>query len=222
MQHARDVRTQQRSATLQRPVDRSDSESREPRRYGKPSDRSPSRYEKSPDRYFGESDSYEPHRSSGPGDYRSLPLQSSRRAKFSNKRNSVGNTFHSSESENEGSRASHVSTGSNRSVYLHATAVAEIPVQRGGEDSSERSGVQRQSRKVTRSFSVMAPWKPRHNREPPQHYDYENEDSRQAAKPPRPPRKPSEPVSRSQTLANKDSKLIDWLKKKKSREGKGI
>ncbi|XP_018026691.1 histone-lysine N-methyltransferase, H3 lysine-79 specific isoform X2 [Hyalella azteca] len=175
-------------------------------------------------RYFGESDREMTRdgRSSGPGDYRSLPARSSRSPnKRPTRGGSAGSSLQSSESENDshqGSRASHVSTGSNRSVYLHATAVADIPVQRDGE--SDRSGVQRQAKKVTRSFSLLAPWKPRHPREP-HHIEYDSRDTRHA-KPPRPPRKTVDTVGRSQTLTNKDSKLSGWLKKKKTKEGKGI
>lgn len=187
-------------------------------------------------RYFGDSDHDTRPRnaSSGPGDYRSLPTRTTRDG-AANKRNgansrlrgdgggggSAGSSLQSSESENDshqGSRASHVSTGSNRSVYLHATAVADIPVQKG--DESENPGVQRQTRKVTRSFSLLAPWKPRHAREV-QNYEYDN-NTRHAARPPRPPRRSAEHVNRSQTLTNKDSKLSGWLKKRKNKEGKGI
>uniref|UniRef100_A0A2P2I8U4 Histone-lysine N-methyltransferase, H3 lysine-79 specific-like n=1 Tax=Hirondellea gigas TaxID=1518452 RepID=A0A2P2I8U4_9CRUS len=184
-------------------------------------------------RYFGDSDNEPPRpRNSGPGDYRSLPTRTTRTTN-NNRRGgrgrvggggggSAGSSLQSSESENDshqGSRASHVSTGSNRSVYLHATAVADIPVQKGEE--SDRSGVQRQSKKVTRSFSLLAPWKPRHAREV-QNIDYDSREPRHAAKPPRPPRRTNDNVNRSQTLTNKDSKLSGWLKKRKNREGKGI
>ena len=165
-------------------------------------------------------------RKSGPGDYRSLPNRTVRTgtgkpgARIAGG-GSAGSSLQSSESENDshqGSRASHVSTGSNRSVYLHATAVADIPVQR---EESEKPGVQRQTRKVTRSFSLAAPWKPKNAREA-QQYEYDNREGRHAAKPPRPPRKTSDNVGRSQTLTNKDSKLSGWLKKRKNKEGKGI
>lgn len=185
-------------------------------------------------RHFGDSD-HEPNRprNSGPGDYRSLPTRTTR-ATSANKRGakvagggggggSAGSSLQSSESENDshqGSRASHVSTGSNRSVYLHAMAVADIPVQKDGE-TSDKPGVQRQTRKVTRSFSLLAPWKPKHAREP-NNIEYDNKETRHAAKPPRPPRRSADNVGRSQTLTNKDSKLSGWLKKRKSKEGKGI
>ncbi|KAF2351177.1 hypothetical protein FHG87_018067 [Trinorchestia longiramus] len=171
-------------------------------------------------RYFGESDTEPPRhpRGSGPGDYRSLPARTSRTPnKRPTRGGSAGSSLQSSESDDshQGSRASHVSTGSNRSVYLHATAVADIPVQKEGGDP-DRPGVQRQAKKVTRSFSLLAPWKPKHPREPHQ-IEYDSRDTRHA-KPPRPPRRAAEPVGRSHTLTNKDSKLSGWLKKKKSKE----
>jgi len=135
---------------------------------------------------------------------------------------SAGSSLQSSESENDshhGSRASHVSTGSNRSVYLHATAVADIPV----TDGDSRPGVRRQARKVTRSFSMAAPWRPRRpSKDAPS--SQECEEGGRAAKPPRPPRRPSTeaPVGRAHTLTQKDSKLSGWLRKRKGKEGKGI
>lgn len=201
---------------------------------GPPRNATTSRVDRTPSfkqRYFGDSD-HEPNRprNSGPGDYRSLPTRTTR-ATSANKRGtkvaggggSAGSSLQSSESENDshqGSRASHVSTGSNRSVYLHAMAVADIPVQKDGE-TSDKPGVQRQTRKVTRSFSLLAPWKPKHAREP-NSIEYDNKETRHAAKPPRPPRRSADNVGRSQTLTNKDSKLSGWLKKRKSKEGKGI
>ncbi|KAK8371914.1 hypothetical protein O3P69_013511 [Scylla paramamosain] len=99
-------------------------------------------------RYFGDTDNDEtippPAPSplplpSHPGDYHSLPSRvaaknsrSSRPGRLSRGRSpgSHASSRNSSESEvdSHASRASRVSTGSNRSVYLHATAVADIPI----------------------------------------------------------------------------------------------
>jgi len=182
---------------------------------------------------------YDQDQKSGPGDYRSLPVRTHRagntRLRAANAGiGSAGSSLQSSESENDshhGSRASHVSTGSNRSVYLHATAVADIPV----TDGDGRPGVKRQARKVTRSFSMAAPWRPRRaSRDASHPPDYEAEGGRAAAKPPRPPRRPSDTggpggsggsggaVGRAHTLTQKDNKLSGWLRRRKSKEGKGI
>jgi len=170
---------------------------------------------------------YDEDPKSGPGDYRSLPVRAHRTGNTRPRAvnagiGSAGSSLQSSESENDshhGSRASHVSTGSNRSVYLHATAVADIPV----TDGDSRPGVRRQARKVTRSFSMAAPWRPRRpSKDAPS--SQECEEGGRAAKPPRPPRRPSTeaPVGRAHTLTQKDSKLSGWLRKRKGKEGKGI
>ncbi|KAK4290111.1 hypothetical protein Pmani_036977 [Petrolisthes manimaculis] len=101
---------------------------------------------------------------------------------------------------------------SNRSVFLHATAVADIPGRRGagggggvgaggdGDESntatpSERTA-RRESKKVSRSFSLLAPWKPRHYREKYE-VEYDNREAERGAGgakgalPPRPPRRPA-------------------------------
>lgn len=167
-------------------------------------------------------------------------------------RGSAGSSLQSSESEadshggSHASRTSRVSTGSNRSVYLHATAVADIPVRRSSDEAPSERGVTKQSKKVTRSFSLVSPWKPRHYREKyeveydnremnksPESADIKNikagKPEKKNALPPRPPRKApenlasedSKKVGRSQTV-HKDSKLAGWLRKKRNKEVKGI
>ncbi|XP_071549237.1 uncharacterized protein [Panulirus ornatus] len=211
-------------------------------------------------RYFGDTDIESNHGTgSGVGNYRSLPNRSSRsahknagkgRRSASGPRGmsppvvgSAGSSLQSSESEvdshggshaSRASKASHVSTGSNRSVFLHATAVADIPVRRGPEDVPSERNVSRQSRKVSRSFSLLAPWKPRHYREKFE-VEYDNREVKEArgeannskgALPPRPPRRPApdandKKVNRSQSMY-KDSRLATWLRRRKNKEAKGI
>ncbi|XP_068249596.1 zinc finger CCCH domain-containing protein 13-like isoform X2 [Palaemon carinicauda] len=211
-------------------------------------------------RYFGDTD-IESNRGgvNTVPDYRSLPNRASRSAhKNAGKSRriatgprgmsppvvgSAGSSLQSSESEvdshggshaSRASKASHVSTGSNRSVYLHATAVADIPVRRGQEDAPSERAISRQTKKVSRSFSVLAPWKPRHHRERYE-VDYENHEAHdnkgepnnsKGALPPRPPRRQAndshdKKVNRSQSMY-KDSRLAGWLRRRKHKEAKGI
>ncbi|KAK2722328.1 hypothetical protein QYM36_002758 [Artemia franciscana] len=96
---------------------------------------------------------------------------------------SLSSSLNNSESEGGEGGSQAASASSQRSVYLHATTVADIPVpgyvsQRRRDDSSEYEGVPaihpvaqahggqlKNARHVSRSFSVLAPWKPRHYRE---------------------------------------------------------
>ncbi|KAK7074435.1 hypothetical protein SK128_019145, partial [Halocaridina rubra] len=210
-------------------------------------------------RYFGDTD-IESNRGgvSAVADYRSLPNRASRSAHRNVGRGrrtasgprgmsppvvgSAGSSLQSSESEvdsqggshaSRASKASHVSTGSNRSVYLHATAVADIPVRRGTDEAPSERGINRQTKKVSRSFSMLAPWKPRHYRERYE-MDYENHEAHdgrgeangKGALPPRPPRRPvnesnDKKVNRSQSMY-KDSRLAGWLRRRRNKEAKGI
>ncbi|KAL7639065.1 UNVERIFIED_CONTAM: hypothetical protein RMT77_010599 [Armadillidium vulgare] len=221
-------------------------------------------------RYFGDTDTELPRSKrvispeSYKGDnYRSLPNRKSRttgsrqnlaprrgmgiRKTSPGARGSAGSSLQSSESEadshggSHASKASHISTGSNRSVYLHATAVADIPVRRSSDEAPSEKGISKQSKKVTRSFSLISPWKPRHYKEKYE-VEYDNREVREvrntkdnnevkggkkSSLPPRPPRKGQEnldstkKVGRSQTVY-KDSKLAGWLRRKKNKEVKGI
>ncbi|XP_076047728.1 uncharacterized protein LOC143029146 isoform X2 [Oratosquilla oratoria] len=191
------------------------------------------------------------------GEFSTLPARTSRNGRSSSaaRRNgtnksspnraaggSAGSSLQSSESEadshhgshaSRASKASHVSTGSSRSVYLHATTVADIPVKRGDrsvshdEAPSER-GVSRQSKKVSRSFSLLAPWKPRHYREKFE-VEYDNREVREAregregregrepreretrngrgALPPRPPRRTPEDKETNSKKSARDKKV---------------
>ncbi|XP_066946321.1 zinc finger CCCH domain-containing protein 13-like isoform X1 [Macrobrachium rosenbergii] len=211
-------------------------------------------------RYFGDTD-IESNRGgvNAVPDYRSLPNRASRSAhKNAGKSRrtatgprgmsppvvgSAGSSLQSSESEvdshggshaSRASKASHVSTGSNRSVYLHATAVADIPVRRGPDETPSERAMSRQTKKVSKSFSMLAPWKPRHYRERYE-VDYENHEAHdnkgeannsKGALPPRPPRRQAndshdKKVNRSQSMY-KDSRLAGWLRRRRNKEAKGI
>lgn len=120
-------------------------------------------------------------------------------------------------SESDGSAMAGAAGGSagessQRSVYLHATTVADIPTvlpaskllaarkkAQSREDmsalsgGSSGSGLRRTQRHISRSYSVLAPWKPRHYRDK---YEISYSNQQQpanivndaAAKPPRAPR----------------------------------
>ncbi|CAG0912533.1 unnamed protein product [Notodromas monacha] len=131
---------------------------------------------------------------------------------------------------------------SSRSVYLHAAAVADIPpgggsrgpTARAGRSSSlsqedllDKPGSLKKSRAVTRSLSLLAPWRPRHPKEPVEmEYSYDQDQGQTPGhgRPPRPPRRKNSPgqepvktfsakVQRHQSMP-KDSKLAGWFKKK--------
>ncbi|KAK4010787.1 hypothetical protein OUZ56_019919 [Daphnia magna] len=98
-------------------------------------------------------------------------------------------SVNSSESDGSAMQSAAGSAESQRSVYLHATTVADIPVTSHGrtaqqqllasrrhkaqsrEDMSALSGTtgstlrRTQTRQISRSYSVLAPWKPRHYRD---------------------------------------------------------
>ncbi|XP_050705999.1 general transcriptional corepressor trfA-like isoform X2 [Eriocheir sinensis] len=155
-----------------------------------------------------------------PGDYRSLPSRRIHRRRSPH--SSSQHNSSESEVDSHASKASRVSTGSNRSVYLHATAVADIPVRGGSRQTDRQSDRQtdRQTKKVTRSFSLLSPWKPRHYRE-----RYELDYERKTQLPPRPPRRPpqqqEQQQQQQQQQPQKGSKLSTWLRKK-NKEAKGI
>ncbi|CAG7838503.1 unnamed protein product [Allacma fusca] len=117
-----------------------------------------------------------------------------------------GSSLNSSGSEN-GSRMSKGSSnaGSQRSVYLHAPAVADIPptgLQRrtlSRDELSNYSGPQKQTRHLARSMSVLAPWRPRHYREKYE-LNYNNADTKENqpyGRPPKPPRRVILPTRKS-------------------------
>jgi len=118
---------------------------------------------------------------------------------------SLTSSINSSESEH-GSQGSHagqsgvsrgtnLSAASNRSVYLHATAVADIPSSKDGRpvgDSKENPNPGsnlKNSKKISRSISLLAPWKGKGVAKPNE-VNYDNSQAvygTAAAKPPRPP-----------------------------------
>jgi hypothetical protein len=177
--------------------------------------------------------------------------------------------------ESEGSNMqSGASADSQRSVYLHATTVADIPtpvvmgpkqqqrmralsredlskmspslVRSGGSGGPSSGETLRRSRHISRSYSVLAPWKPRHYRDKFE-ITYSNQQQPTSSpsggggdvlgKPPRPPRRreddavaaaaaaaavavaepsSSKPVSRSSTMP-KNTKLAGWFRNRKKK-----
>jgi hypothetical protein len=147
---------------------------------------------------------------------------------------SLTSSINSSESEH-GSQGSHagqsgvsrgtnLSNASNRSVYLHATAVADIPSSKDGKmfgDSKENlnSGSNlEKSKKISRSISLLAPWKGKGGNKQNE-VNYENQQAAAvygtaAAKPPRHPqaRKISGPgnnMSKEKKFASSSDLLRD-------------
>ena len=125
---------------------------------------------------------------------------------------SVTSSLNSSESE---------SNAANRSVYLHSAAVADIPIPANtnnasaavpprrtmsesrenlsGTPAAMNSNLQK-SQKISRSISLLAPWKPRNYKDKFEiHYD--NNPTLGKSKPPRPPS-----VTRSRTAMQRDKK----------------
>ncbi|CAG0882712.1 unnamed protein product [Cyprideis torosa] len=86
----------------------------------------------------------------------------------------------------------------NPSVYLHSAAIVDIPARparhplsHSQEDIGERSGTLKKSKSVTRSLSVLAPWKPKSLRQDMNEVNYSQDQgvASYQTKPPRPPRK---------------------------------
>jgi hypothetical protein len=127
-------------------------------------------------------------RSSSSGARRGVQLRQSRQSASPN----------SSEDSENATTEGDSSLQSQRSVYLHAAAVGDIPgpgprraISR--EELSSAGRLQPQTRTLSRSISVLAPWRPRHyrNENPEIHYDNESTNTlrpNSATKPPRAPR----------------------------------
>ncbi len=111
---------------------------------------------------------------------------------------SVTSSLNSSESEHGSVPHSHAGSratnASNKSVYLHATAVADIPSM--GPNKGAAAGEQQQSnlknsKKISRSISLLTPFKSKKANAPASievNYDNTgNQIGNQAGKPPRPP-----------------------------------
>jgi len=141
---------------------------------------------------------------------------------------SLTSSINSSESEH-GSQGSHagqsgvsrgtnLSNASNRSVYLHATAVADIPTAKeknlGNSKENLNSNLQK-SKKISRSISLLAPWKGKGNKQPAE-LNYDNQQAvygTAAAKPPRPPpqgrRTQTQVMSKEKKFASSSDLLRD-------------
>jgi len=136
---------------------------------------------------------------------------------------SVTSSVNSSESEHGSAGQSAISRGtnqsnqSNRSVYLHATAVADIPSskpQNGGENKMNGSNLQK-SKKISRSISLLAPFKKQAPKEKEVLYDSSGQITH-SGKPPRAPPPPvrrtpgpDQPMSRDKKFASSSDLLQD-------------
>ncbi|KAF0294084.1 hypothetical protein FJT64_008222 [Amphibalanus amphitrite] len=137
-------------------------------------------------RYFGESDGT----SGGEGGRRPV-----RRPSGGGGSTAAAHSLPSSANSSDGPVASRVSAGSGRSVFLHATTVADIPppsVLEQTAPTGSRANLAaplpaRERRKVARSFSLVAPFRPKNTRE--KEIVYENQTGQANGRPPRPPQR---------------------------------
>lgn len=136
---------------------------------------------------------------------------------------SVTSSVNSSESEHGSAGQSAISRGtnqsnqSNRSVYLHATAVADIPSSKPlntGENKMTGSNLQK-SKKISRSISLLAPFKKQAPKEKEVLYDSSGQITH-SGKPPRAPPPPvrripaaDQPMSRDKKFASSSDLLQD-------------
>lgn len=136
---------------------------------------------------------------------------------------SVTSSVNSSESEHGSAGQSAISRGtnqsnqSNRSVYLHATAVADIPSSKplnSGENKMTGSNLQK-SKKISRSISLLAPFKKQAPKEKEVLYDSSGQITH-SGKPPRAPPPPvrripgaDQPMSRDKKFASSSDLLQD-------------
>jgi hypothetical protein len=124
-------------------------------------------------------------------------------------------TRNSSESENERSGSSQ------RSVYLHAPAVASIPTTLpkrtlSRDEISNYSGHQKQTKQVARSMSVLSPWRPRHYQERYE-LNYNSNGVRTDGRPPRLPRSPvQKSISPAPERENNKTGTLQFGKNKQS------
>merc|ERR1719222_924315 len=135
---------------------------------------------------------------------------------------SLTSSVNSSESENGQSaisRATGASAASNRSVFLHATAVADIPSNKpntGDKSAPAPASNLQKSKKISRSISLLAPFK---KTSPPKEKEVMYDSSGQvvaggSGKPPRAPPAPvrrlpaaGEPMSRDKKFASSSDLL---------------
>merc|ERR1719228_1457122 len=137
---------------------------------------------------------------------------------------SVTSSVNSSESEHGSAGQSAISRGtnqsnqSNRSVYLHATAVADIPSSKplnSGENKMNGSNLQK-SKKISRSISLLAPFKKQAPKEKEVLYDSSGQITH-SGEPPRAPPPPArripgpndQPMSRDKKFASSSDLLQD-------------
>jgi len=110
---------------------------------------------------------------------------------------SLTSSINSSESEHGSGRGTTVSGQSNRSVYLHATAVADIPANTTKHPPAVDSAASnlKNSKKISRSISLLTPFKPKQSaKEKEVVYDSAGNQVQHSGKPPRPPPQPSRRV----------------------------
>jgi len=137
---------------------------------------------------------------------------------------SVTSSVNSSESEHGSAGQSAISRGtnqsnqSNRSVYLHATAVADIPSSKplnAGESKMTNGSNLQKSKKISRSISLLAPFKKQAPKEKEVLYDSSGQITH-SGKPPRAPPPPvrripgpDQPMSRDKKFASSSDLLQD-------------
>ena len=137
-------------------------------------------------RYFGESDGA----SGGEGDRRRTRRPSGGGGGGGG--GSLPSSVHSGDGPAGGAAgASRISSSSGRSVFLHATTVADIPPPATLEPADPRDSradpPARERRKVGRSFSLVAPFRPKTTRD--KEIVYENQTGQANGRPPRPPQR---------------------------------
>jgi len=123
---------------------------------------------------------------------------------------SLTSSINSSESENGQSaisRATANSAASNRSVFLHATAVAEIPSNKPLQ--ADKTGLQptsnlQKSKKISRSISLLAPFKKSGSSPKEKEVMYDSSGQVVAGGSGKPPRAPPAPVRRLQAPGEGD------------------
>merc|ERR1712038_1860065 len=111
--------------------------------------------------------------------------------------------------------------GSNRSVFLHATAVADIPTKpiNGMADSKHLAGSSnlQKSKKISRSISLLAPFKKQAASAPIREKEVIYDSSGQIVHSGKPPRAPPAPIRKIQPdpVMARDTRLAGWFKKRK-------
>lgn len=125
---------------------------------------------------------------------------------------SLTSSINSSESENGQSaisRATGTSAASNRSVFLHATAVADIPSNKSGEKGAAPASNLQKSKKISRSISLLAPFKKNQGsiKEKEVMYDSTGQVVSGGGKPPRPPPAPVRRLNSGESSITREKKF---------------